>query len=260
MKRAAALRAEEEMHPDLVLSNNERQGYGHKPLYLQTLSLNNQPELASNISINTSATVNPDRDVLGTGSYHIQVNPANLGLAGVHSPTGAFLGDISMDRLRVLQLAHKQVVHEAPSDLAGSIAALLSRYKNSLPSENTARTNMRNHWATPPVLMGKLIKALRLTVERFASPLNFCSEMRQYFSATRPLEQVWTPTALIGWGLHRLNQSTSMQKWQSCALGHHERSNYTGSFTDHFHPPRLDPLSQLPVHARSQSAPPDDHS
>ena len=85
-----------------------------------------------------------------------------------------------MDRLRILELAHRQV---APSDLAGSIAALLSRYKNSLPSENNARTNMRNHWATPPVLMGGLIKSLKLTVERFASPLNFCPEMQQYFSA-----------------------------------------------------------------------------
>ena len=122
------------MRPDLPLSNNEKQGHGHKPLYLQSLSLNKQPELVTNLSINSSATVNPDRDVQGTGSYHIQVNPANLGLAGVHSPTGAFLGDISMDRLRVLQLAHKQVVHEAPSDLAGSLANLLSRYKSRVCS------------------------------------------------------------------------------------------------------------------------------
>ena len=85
-----------------------------------------------------------------------------------------------MDRLRILELAHRQV---APSDLAGSIAALLSKYKNSLPYENNAQTNMRNHWATPPVLMGGLIKSLKLTVERFASPLNFCPEMQQYFSA-----------------------------------------------------------------------------
>ena len=42
---------------------------------------------------------------------------------------------------------------------------------------------MRNHWATPPVLMGGLIKALRLTFERIASPLSFCPDMRQYFSA-----------------------------------------------------------------------------
>ena len=42
---------------------------------------------------------------------------------------------------------------------------------------------MRNHWATPPVLMGRLIKALRLTIERFASPLDFCPEMRQDLSA-----------------------------------------------------------------------------
>ena len=69
------------------------------------------------------------------------------------------------------------------SDLAGSIAALLSRYKNSLSSENDARTNVCNHCATPPVLMGGLIKALRLTFERFASPLNFCPEMQQVFSA-----------------------------------------------------------------------------
>ena len=135
LKRAAAHRAEEETRPDLPLSNNERQGHGHKPLYLQTLCLNKQPELANNISINTFATVNPDRDVQGTGSYHIQVNPTNLGLAGIHSPTGAFLGDITMDRLRILELAHKQV---GPSDLAGSIAALLSRYKNNLPSEHNA--------------------------------------------------------------------------------------------------------------------------
>ena len=42
---------------------------------------------------------------------------------------------------------------------------------------------MRNHWATPSVLMGGLIKTLKLTVERFASPLNFCPEMQQYISA-----------------------------------------------------------------------------
>ena len=39
-------------------------------------------------------------------------------------------------------------------------------------------------WATPPVLMGGLIKALRLTVEGFASPVNFCHEMQRNFSAT----------------------------------------------------------------------------
>ena len=183
MKRAVAHTAEEETRPDLPLSNNERQGHGHKPLYLQTLRLNKQPESATDISINTFATVNPDWDVQGTGSYHIQVNPTNQGLAGIHSPAGAFLGDITMDRLRILELARRQVLHEAPSDLAGSISALLSRYKNSLPSEHSPQTNMRNHWATPAVLMGGLNKTLKLTVERFASPLNFCPEMQQYISA-----------------------------------------------------------------------------
>ena len=43
---------------------------------------------------------------------------------------------------------------------------------------------IRDHWATPPVLIDNLIKTLRLTVERFASPPNFCPEMQQYFSAT----------------------------------------------------------------------------
>ena len=63
IKRVAAHRAEEEMRPDLPLSNNERQDPGHKPLDMQTLCLNKQPELATNFSIDTSATVNPDRDV-----------------------------------------------------------------------------------------------------------------------------------------------------------------------------------------------------
>ena len=36
MKAAAAQRAEEETRPDLPLSIIERQGHGHKPLYLQT--------------------------------------------------------------------------------------------------------------------------------------------------------------------------------------------------------------------------------
>ena len=43
MKRAAAHRAEEETHPDLPQSNNERQDPGHKPLDLHTLCLNKQP-------------------------------------------------------------------------------------------------------------------------------------------------------------------------------------------------------------------------
>ena len=81
-ERAVAHRAEREMRPVLPMSNNDRQSHGHKPLYLQTLCLNEQPELAANISISISATVNPHRDVQGTGSYHLSISPANLGLAG----------------------------------------------------------------------------------------------------------------------------------------------------------------------------------
>ena len=87
MKRAAAHRAEEETRPDLPLSNNERQGHGHKPLYLQTLCLNKVPELATNISINTFATVNPDWDVQGTGSYHVRALPRQISQIGWSAET-----------------------------------------------------------------------------------------------------------------------------------------------------------------------------
>ena len=183
MTLAARRRASQEERPDADLQNVRRQGHGHRALYRQELSLTQNPELTANITINTSTSVHPDLDVQGTGAFHIQQHPEQPALVTIHSPTGAFLGEMMADRLAVLHTAHMQDDREPQQDFATAIAALLSRYKDSSPSSDAKRVKMRNHWATPPLLMAALIQALELTTECFASPLNFDPAMRHYFAA-----------------------------------------------------------------------------
>ena len=142
MTLAARRRANQE-EPDADLQNVCRQRHGHRALYLQELSLTRNPELTANITINTSTSVQ------GTGAFHIQQHLEQPALVTIHSPTGAFLGEMTADRLAVLHTAHLQDDREPQQDFATAIAALLSRYKTSSPSSYAKRVKMRNHWATP---------------------------------------------------------------------------------------------------------------
>ena len=136
---------------------------------------------------------------------------------------------------------------------AGSIAALLSRFKNSLPSEHSPQTNMRNHWATPAVLMGGLNKTLKLTVERFASPMKFCPEMQQCFFAKED-DQAFG-AGVTAYSTPWLGASCANPDYEHAEMAKAVRwaimSPATTSFNDHFHPPSMDPLSLVLMPARS---------
>ena len=66
MPMAALKQARMEMRSDLQLTNLQKQGHGHKAPNQSDLSLSRQPELAAQICINTTSTVDPDRDLEGT--------------------------------------------------------------------------------------------------------------------------------------------------------------------------------------------------
>ena len=166
----------------MSLTALHQQGHGHRQLIHQSLTLRKEPALAKNICINTSSTVNPDQDIVSTGNYHIQQDQLDSDLASIHSPAGAFLGAINIGRLNTLDQAYWQITS---GTFAGAVASLLTRYKNSGPTEETRRTEMSNHWATPDELMPGLISCLDLKIEWFASPLNFHTGMDTYFAANQ---------------------------------------------------------------------------
>ena len=119
---------------------------------------------------------------MGTGVYHIQQDQLDSNLASIHSPAGAFLGTITRERLNILNQAYRQ---PTSGTLAGAVASLLTRYKDSGPSEEIRQTKMSNHWATPDELMAGLISCLDLKLERFASPPNFHTGMCSYFAVNQ---------------------------------------------------------------------------
>ena len=132
MSRAATMRCTAQQRADMSLTALQQQGHGYRQLYHQGLSLRKEPALAKNICINTSSTVNPDRDIVGTGNYHIQQDQLDSDLASIHSPAGAFLGTITRERLNILDRAYRQ----PPSGtFARAVASLLTRYKDSGPTE-----------------------------------------------------------------------------------------------------------------------------
>ena len=150
-----------------------------------------------------------------TWKFHLQKDPSKADLASVHSPTGAFLGTITMTRLQTLQIAYAQA-EGARLPFAEAVAALLARYKDASPTQSSRRTKISNHWATPDKLMTGLTRSLSLTTERFASPLTFSTNMSSYYAVskkTRPLEQILMPSACHGWGLHKLILSMKLQTW-----------------------------------------------
>ena len=67
MPMAAMKQAGMKMRSDLQLINLQKQGHGHRPPNQAELSLSRQPELAAQICINTTSTVDPDRELEGTG-------------------------------------------------------------------------------------------------------------------------------------------------------------------------------------------------
>ena len=182
MSRASTLHLTRQLRADLALTDEQRQGHGHKPLYQQELSLARDPQLGDRIQIDTASTRNPDKDVAPTGNYHIQPDTTDAQLANLYSPSGAFLDSITVDRLQILRRAFQTTAAGLP-DFAQQVALLCSRYKDSAPkAEDTRRTKMSNHWATPDEVMSCLMGALHLSIERFASPLNFHPGMSTYFT------------------------------------------------------------------------------
>ena len=130
-------------------------------------------------SINTSSTVNPDRDILGTGVYHIQQDQLDLHVASIYSPAGAFLGTITVDRLHILNQAYQ---HPTSGTFAGAVASWLTRYKVSGPSEESRQTKMSNHWATPDELINQSINQLHLS-----STMAGCVQGDRVFLSSKPL-------------------------------------------------------------------------
>ena len=181
MPMAAMKQAGMKMRSDLQLIDLQKQGHGHKPPLQSELSLSRQPELAAQICIHTTSTVDPDRDLEETSQFHLQEDPSKAHLASVHPPTGAFLGTITMTRLQTLQTAYAQTEGARPP-FAKAVAALLARYKYASPIQRSRRTKISSHWATPDKLMTGLTQSLSLTTERFASPLKFSTNMSSYYA------------------------------------------------------------------------------
>jgi len=104
-------------------------------------------------------------------------------LAVVYSPTGHALGTLSTDRLQILQDAYLQA-GQPMEQFPATVAGLLHRYKTGVVDmQNGKQVDMKNHWATCPRLMQLLRTHLHITQERFASPLNRCSDIPHYYTA-----------------------------------------------------------------------------
>ena len=163
-----------------------------------------QPELAHHISIKPSVPINPDKDITPTGAFCIyarQVHPDPLSLedstrlvqlVDVYDPHGHYKGSLTADRCLILHKAfatskaHRPELHErfGNKTFAAAIADLLHRYKDGYKLKTAKKqcTRLYNHWATPDKYMQALIASFSLTTERFASPLNFCPTMREYYA------------------------------------------------------------------------------
>jgi hypothetical protein len=70
-----------------------------------------------------------------------------------------------------------------PGSFADEIGLLMLRYTNGATKSTCGRVKMKNHWAVPTSVMTTVVSAYDLTQERFASPLDCCLELSQYWSA-----------------------------------------------------------------------------
>ena len=99
-------------------TNLDRQGYWPALQDKETSALLLEPGLAKSIHINTLETVNPDQDIVATGTYTISMphaQPAsNKTVANMYSPMGKLQGTMTLDRLQILYDAFRQSQTNCP--------------------------------------------------------------------------------------------------------------------------------------------------
>ena len=178
------------MSHDQDLTNLERQSFLIHRSARKKMSLATEPELGSQIQINTGCTINPDLDILPTGTFTIAPvrsvsNAEQPTLFGVHDPDGQVMGTITQDRLSALYQRFCSHCNLQPPmtrpDFAQALADLIHRYKEGR-KEGKYIVNQRNHWTVPEPLMRLAMEGLSAKQERFACPLNFHPSMGTYFS------------------------------------------------------------------------------
>ena len=80
--------------------------------------------------------------------------------------------------------------NSALADPFERLAALLCRYKNAY-EEQGKRTVLENHGATPDAHLRAMQAGVRISIERFASPLDFCTGYAKLFQPIPSRSGLW---------------------------------------------------------------------
>ena len=129
--------------------------------------------------------INPDRDAVATGeyaAYSVPVPPSAHStpthLISLHGPDGRTISPhrITIERYRWLHAQHGSHATADDPPFLTALAALLRRYHPKSKANNPQGTplDLKEHWATPRPISSSLMRALNISAELFASPLN-CS-------------------------------------------------------------------------------------
>ncbi len=178
---------------DLQKSNLDRQGHWPTLQDKGTSALLLEPRLTRRIHINTLDTVNPDQDIMATGAYTMSMRheqyTSSTTIANIYNPMGKVQGSVTLERLEILHSAFQQALKTCPDihrqygspNFVTAVSRLLSRYTNNHTKQGK-NTRITNHCSIPNGYMQALQIGLGITIERFASPLNYNPTSECYFS------------------------------------------------------------------------------
>jgi len=106
-----------------------------------------------------------------------------------YRPDGRCIDTLDAERTGWLYAQYAHTMQHRPhlaqqlgaGSFAEEVAKLLLRYKDGYRSTNGKVTTLRNHWANPNEF-NKVLQAMHISKERFASPLNVATHVSSYWS------------------------------------------------------------------------------
>jgi hypothetical protein len=226
--------------PDAHMTELQKQGIHGPNKYARHMT----DRARHNVTIEHQA-VDPHTDIAATQQYELQVRdvPRTFqtqdGMRTVRADVaccigadGRCIGTVDPARLQLLhdryqwtmENNHAAVAHLNPAGFQEEVYKLLLRYRDGTGREDSSRSvNMRNHWTTPPEVMRVLQTHLGITQERFASPLNFCDNIPQYWSC-HERDQVfaahWDSYSCQWRGTSQANPEYEHEEMSKQSIGH----------------------------------------
>ena len=181
------------------LPNKERQGdYGAQAPSRYNIKLGCPDRHKLQVDV---MPINPHVDIHPTGKYEVHIRPVlhrhhnvtyTTELACIYTPDGKCKHQLTVQRAATLWHQFQKCMTQRPKMVrrlqAGTYAEelykLMVRYTDGadINKEKGTKVKLVNHWATPPGIYRVLQEMAGVTKERYASPLNYNTDMDMYWS------------------------------------------------------------------------------